>query len=110
MRKVVALTLAAGALAVPATAVAVPDQPHKARTVARLQCNQERRAIGVAQFRAKYGAPDAFRKCVKSRLPSDRAAAMQCRAERKATGPQAFRLKYGGRTPLKHCIAVLTTP
>ncbi len=111
MRKVVTLMLAAGTLASPAAAVAFPIRPHhKARTVARLQCNQERRAIGVARFRAQYGGPNAYRKCVRSHLPSDRAAAVQCRAERKATGPQAFRLKYGARAPLKHCIALHTTP
>ncbi|MGI8558690.1 MAG: hypothetical protein ACR2ND_10330 [Solirubrobacteraceae bacterium] len=111
MRKVVTLMLAVGTLASPAAAVAFPFHPHhKPRAVARLQCNQERRAIGVAQFRAKYGSPNAYRNCVRSHLPSDRAAAAQCRAERKATGPQAFRLKYGGHAPLKHCIALLTTP
>lgn len=110
MRKVVTLMLAAGTLASPAAAIARPFHPHKPRSVARLQCSQERRAIGVAQFRAKYAGPNAYRNCVRSRLPSDRAAGVQCRAERKTTGPQAFRLKYGGRAPLKHCIALLTTP
>ncbi|GAC1484875.1 MAG: hypothetical protein NVS1B9_02000 [Solirubrobacteraceae bacterium] len=104
MRKLTATLIAAGMLAAPAGSLA--DHPHKARSVARMQCNAERHAIGVKQFRVKYG-PDAFRACVKAHLPSDRAAAVQCRAERKSIGTRAFRAKYG-RTPLKHCIAVLT--
>jgi len=106
VRKALTLILAAGVLAVPATAAARPGfyPHHKARAVARQQCAQERSTIGVPAFRAKYGRPNAFNRCVRTHLPSDRAAAVQCRAERRATGGRAFRLKYGP-APLKRCIA-----
>jgi hypothetical protein len=112
MTKMVAALLAVGALAGPAASYGAPPsagRPH-ARTVARQQCTAERKLLGVKGFRLKYGAPDAFRKCVRAHLPSDRQAATQCRAERRQIGAKAFRLKYGGPVPLNRCIKASTTP
>jgi hypothetical protein len=115
MRKVALLTMALGSLAWPATGLAKHEGQNGereggnggggvARSVASQQCNRERAQIGVQAFRAKYGK-HAFKACVQSRLPADRAAAQQCKAERSQIGVKAFRAKYGKPHAMQHCIA-----
>jgi hypothetical protein len=72
MRKITATMAALSLMAGPAAGIASAkkhhgDQGHHhGRNVARQQCNAERKALGVKAFRAKYGKPNAFAKCVKA--------------------------------------------
>ena len=112
MSRTITALLSAAALATPATAGAAASLPgqHHARNVARAQCTSERRLLGVKAFRVKYGGTSAYVQCVRSHLPSDRAAATKCRVERKQIGGAAFRARYGGPVALNRCIKELTTP
>lgn len=115
MTRAITAVLAVGALLGPSAALAgaapgLIAGHHHARNVARQQCTAERRVLGTKAFRLKYGVPKAYTKCVRSHLPTDRAAATRCRAERKQVGAKAFRLKYGGPAPLNRCIKEQTTP
>lgn len=75
-----------------------------AHAAAQQQCANERRTLGVAAFRAKYGTPHAFARCVQAHLDRDRAAAASCVAERNAIGVRAFRQKYGKPHALRNCV------
>jgi hypothetical protein len=114
MRKITATLAALSLMAGPAAGIASaqkdPGNPghHHARNVARQQCQAERKALGVKAFRAKYGMPNAFAKCVKAHRPTDKSAAVTCRAERKAVGGKAFRQKYGKGNALNKCIKANT--
>ena len=113
MRKTITSLLAAGLLAVPATALAqssaqAPRHHGHARHVAAQQCRGERATLGIKSFREKYGKPGAFRSCVKAHRPTDRQAAQACRTQRRQEGRAAFRRQYGTPKPLDHCIKAHT--
>jgi hypothetical protein len=108
MRRQLAIVLSGALVAVTGlglTAGAAGAHHHVVRSLAVAQCRGERGAIGPAAFRAKYGAPHAFRRCVRAHRPANRAAAQQCRDERRAIGPAAFRAKYGAPHAFRRCVA-----
>ncbi|TMK42198.1 MAG: hypothetical protein E6G56_01965 [Actinobacteria bacterium] len=107
MRRQLAIALSGAVVAVTAlglTAGVAGAHHHLARSLAVAQCRAERSAIGPAAFRAKYGVPHAFARCVRAHRPANRAAAQQCRDERRAIGPAAFRAKYGVPHAFRRCV------
>lgn len=131
MTKLIAVLGALAVIAVPAVAIGQGDHAGQAkrqgrarqghlvtrvaRRVAREECRTERQQLGRDAFRAKYGAPQAFRHCVRQHGKADRAkvraAARVCRAERRGSGKEAFRAKYGTPHALRNCVrAHVTAP
>ena len=101
--------MVSAALVVPVIASAAPSG--KDRSNAARECRAERSAMGVENFRNKYGTNrnrrNAFGKCVSQKAKQNKEAADErdrrqlnaaraCRAEQRLD-PAAFALKYGNR-------------
>ena len=100
------LTLAALACLAAPAALAVPPTDHGTQTSspsASQLCKEQRRAMGMADFRALYapaGNPKAamdacLSKQVQTASIDAKNAAKACQAERASMGEQAFANKYG---------------
>ena len=123
MRRLLVAVSATALLAAPAAAVGAGGKGHHrhhrsaaARYLehqARKSCNTERKALGRDAFRAKYGTPHAFRKCVraykKAHRDEVRAAFRACRTERRADRA-AFRTKYGTPHAFRNCVNAKLAP
>ncbi|MDP9492453.1 MAG: hypothetical protein M3P42_09705 [Actinomycetota bacterium] len=100
MRKVIGLVavLTLGAL----PAIAFAEEAPAQKSAAQL-CQEQKRAMGDAAFKALYGTnankSNAFGKCVSKQnarsAENSQNAAKACVEERKTLGEQAFRDKYG---------------
>ena len=97
MRKLIGLiaVLTLGAL----PAIAFAEEAPAQKSAAQL-CQEQKKAMGDAAFKALYGnKSNAFGKCVSKQnaqsAENKQNAAKACAAERTALGEQAFKAKYG---------------